>query len=265
MLSISKYSQSSINRVKIFVIPAMSGAKSRQHPKGDVGPALLILMPIFANATASTLLPNTDAISAIDAIDDAKVAYHVRAPANLNHSQQFLTRVDLVLDQLVKVHNAFWAQGQWYNMTLDSGENGLFGLFYDKPAIKVTTDPTGVYGKQKQKQRRELPFIYQSAPPAQACKNAASTSIISGGKAVDFASFAIGIMTLVLNINNNINNNNNNNNNLNLNAVDSSNIVANFNTNNANQVNVMPGAGKRRKRSLAGSAAIMVLAAIKVL
>ena len=44
------------------------------------------------------------------------------------------------------------------------------------------------------------------------------------------------VLTLVLNVNNNINNNNNNNNNLNINAVDSSNVVANFNTNNANQV-----------------------------
>ena len=44
------------------------------------------------------------------------------------------------------------------------------------------------------------------------------------------------MLTLVLNVNNNINNNNNNNNNLNINAVDSSNVVANFNTNNANQV-----------------------------
>ena len=47
------------------------------------------------------------------------------------------------------------------------------------------------------------------------------------------------MLTLVLNVNNNINNNNNNNNNLNINAVDSSNVVANFNTNNANQVNTM--------------------------
>ena len=47
------------------------------------------------------------------------------------------------------------------------------------------------------------------------------------------------MLTLVLNVNNNINNNNNNNNNLNINAVDSSNVVANFNTNNANQVNTL--------------------------
>lgn len=53
---------------------------------------------------------------------------------------------------------------------------------------------------------------------------------------MDFAAFAAGILTLVLNVNNNVNNNNNNNNNLNINAVDSSNIVANFNVNNANQV-----------------------------
>jgi hypothetical protein len=62
--------------------------------------------------------------------------------------------------------------------------------------------------------------------------------IYCAGKALDFAAFAAGILTLVLNVNNNINNNNNNNNNLNINAVDSSNIVANFNTNNANQVNI---------------------------
>ena len=70
-------------------------------------------------------------------------------------------------------------------------------------------------------------------------------------------------MTLVININNNINNNNNNNNNINFNSVDSSNIVANFNTNNANQVNIMPGAG-RKKRNTMGSTAVILLAAIKV-
>ena len=83
--------------------------------------------------------------------------------------------------------------------------------------------------------QRDLPFIYQR-DRVKSCTNAASTSIISGGKAVDFAAFAAGVLTLVLNVNNNINNNNNNNNNLNINAIDSSNVVANFNTNNANQV-----------------------------
>merc|ERR1711874_481720 len=104
------------------------------------------------------------------------------------------------------------------NMTLSTSStetsHPFFSLFYDKPgAVQVTTDPTGVYVSDKKKTKRDLPFIYQSAPPAVPCKNAASTSIISGSKAVDFASFAIGIMTLVININNNINNNNNNNNN----------------------------------------------------
>merc|ERR1712241_1468177 len=178
------------------------------------------------------------------------------------YSPQFLTSVDQVLFDL---HNAFWTEGQWYNMTLSTStetSNPFFSLFYNKPGVvQLTTDPTGVYDSKKTK--RDLPFIYQSAPPAVPCKNAASTSIISGSKAVDFASFAIGIMTLVININNNINNNNNNNNNLNLNAVDSSNIVANFNTNNANQVNIMPPGGRRRKRSVMGSAAIMIIAAIK--
>jgi len=177
-----------------------------------------------------------------------------------DYSPQFLTYVDQVIQDLVQ--NAFWTEGQWYNMTLRPDK--LFGLLYDKPKTQTdTTDPTGVYGKQKRSSSQELPFIYQSAPPPVPCNNAASTSIISGAKAVDFASFAIGIMTLVININNNINNNNNNNNNINFNSVDSSNIVANFNTNNANQVNIMPGAG-RKKRSAIGSAAVALFAAIKV-
>ena len=46
--------------------------------------------------------------------------------------------------------------------------------------------------KKKKRSSQDLPFIYQSAPPAVSCTNAASTSIISGSKAVDFASFAIG-------------------------------------------------------------------------
>ena len=66
-----------------------------------------------------------------------------------NYSPQFLTYVDQVLLDLVRVHNfAFWTEGQWYNMTLKSDSQNLFSLFYDKPgAIQVTTDPTGVYGK----------------------------------------------------------------------------------------------------------------------
>merc|ERR1712227_632877 len=135
------------------------------------------------------------------------------------------------------------------------GSHGdFFSLHYAKPQIELITDPTGVYDK---KTKRELPFIYQSAPSAVPCKNAASTSIVSGGKAVDFAAFAIGILTLV------INNNNNNNNNLNFNAVDSSNIVANFNTNNANQVNIMP-TGKKKKRSVAHSTSIALMKLIKI-
>ena len=106
----------------------------------------------------------------------------------------------------------------------------------------LETDPTGVYsplkdliGKTKPtplRVSRMLPFIYRR-PPQQSsrqkiCKlrKAASTSIISGTKAVDFAAFAAGLLTLVLNINNSINNNNNNNNNVNLNVVDSSNVVS---------------------------------------
>lgn len=182
-----------------------------------------------------------------------------------------MASVDKVLQDLVI--DAFWTQGRFYNMssTVDAANMAnMFSLFYAKPDVVVTdtTDPTGVYSKSKsvhsRQSKRDLPLIYQSAPPpAVPCQNAASTSIISGAKAVDFAAFTIGIMTLVININNNINNNNNNNNNLNLNAVDSSNIVANFNTNNANQVNIMP-SGRKKRSSIIGSSAVMMVAAIKV-
>ena len=104
------------------------------------------------------------------------------------------------------------------------------------------TDPTGVYsplkdliGKNKPsplRVSRMLPFIYRRPPQQNSrlykCRlqKAASTSIISGSKAIDFAAFAAGLLTLVLNINNSINNNNNNNNNLDLNVVESSNVVS---------------------------------------
>ena len=109
---------------------------------------------------------------------------------------------------------------------------------------KVTdeTDPTGVYSPLKDlignskptplRVSKMLPFIYRRPPQQslsqQKCRlrKAASTSIISGTKAVDFAAFAAGLLTLVLNINNSINNNNNNNNNLDLNVVESSNVVS---------------------------------------
>ena len=52
--------------------------------------------------------------------------------------------------------------------------------------------------KKKKRSTQDLPFIYQSAPPAVSCTNAASTSIISGSKAVDFASFAIGKNKLII-------------------------------------------------------------------
>ena len=78
-----------------------------------------------------------------------------------DYSPQFLTYVDQVIQDLVQ--NAFWTEGQWYNMTLRPDK--LFGLLYDKPKTQTdTTDPTGVYGKQKRSKRspsQELPFIYQ--------------------------------------------------------------------------------------------------------
>jgi hypothetical protein len=104
------------------------------------------------------------------------------------------------------------------------------------------TDPTGVYSPLKDlignskptplRVSKMLPYIYRRPPQQssrqQKCRlrKAATTSIISGTKAVDFAAFSAGLLTLVLNINNSINNNNNNNNNVNLNVVDSSNVVS---------------------------------------
>jgi hypothetical protein len=166
--------------------------------------------------------------------------------------------IENVLENIAKEYRKVWLDKMSYKVSQNATSSR------DQPWRH--TDPTGVYSPVKasghQVSKRDLPFIYQS-PPTVPCPNAASTSIISGSKAVDFASFSLGILTLVININNNINNNNNNNNNINLNAVDSSNIVANFNTNNANQVNIMPPGGRRR-RSLTGSTALAIVAALQV-
>ena len=177
-------------------------------------------------------------------------------------------RLDQVFRDIATEERQFWLLKM--SSSFKFGQNSTA-----KGEPRRHTDPTGVYSPVKAAfnphnvskssrsiRKRDLPFIYQS-PPTVPCPNAASTSIISGSKAVDFASFALGILTLVININNNINNNNNNNNNINLNAVDSSNIVANFNTNNANQVNIMPPGGRKR-RSLAGTTAVAAVALLQV-
>lgn len=160
-----------------------------------------------------------------------------------NNEHHFLASVDRVLQDLVI--DAFWTQGRFYNMSTTSKQS-MFSLFYAKPVDP--TDPTGVYNKMA---KRDLPMIYQSAPPSVPCQNAASTSIISGAKAVDFAAFTIGIMTLVININNNINNNNNNNNDINLNSItqDSNSVVSNSDNMNSIMAEILPiPVGKRRKR-----------------
>ncbi len=192
-----------------------------------------------------------------------------------SHSMLPLDGIDQVLRNIAKEHRKLWnINDNIYNdndMMMKNSDNVTTLVSDDKERVMSRdepwrhTDPTGVYRPLKdshQVSKRDLPFIYQS-PPTVPCRNAESTSIISGAKAVDFASFALGILTLVININNNINNNNNNNNNINLNAVDSSNIVANFNTNNANQVNIMPPGGRRR-RSMTGSTALAIVTALQV-
>ena len=97
---------------------------------------------------------------------------------------------------------------------------------------------------------RAMPFLFKpSRPSSSKCPPG---PIVSGVRALDFAAFATGLLTLILNINNNVNNNNNNVNNQNLNVVESSNTAASFNTNTANQINIMPGAGRRLKRQRQG-------------
>ena len=101
-----------------------------------------------------------------------------------------------------------------------------------------------------------LPLLFRRrGHPSSPCASSSSSSpsgVISGGKAVDYASFAAAVVTLILNINNNVNNRNNNNNNFNLNAVSSSNVASNSNTNIANQVNIQPPGGRKRRSALAG-------------
>ena len=106
---------------------------------------------------------------------------------------------------------------------------------------------------------RTLPCASSSSP------SSSSSGIISGGKAIDYASFAAAVVTLIININNNVNNRNNNNNNFNLNAVSSSNVASNSNTNIANQVNIQPPGGRKRRNAFArrrGRRAIVEYAAL---
>ena len=100
-------------------------------------------------------------------------------------------------------------------------------------AMKFEEVDIGINSRTK----RDMPTMYMGKKKKlRQCVN--MNGILGGSNAFNYVSFVIGILTLVVNVNNNINNNNNNNNNLNINAVDSSNVVANFNTNNANQVKV---------------------------
>jgi len=100
-----------------------------------------------AEDPAATVLVHHGAAATVGAGAEAEDTSQALAS---KYSPQFLTYVDQVIDDLVRVHNAFWTEGQWYNMTLKS-ENPIFGLFYDRPgAVQVITDPTdptGIYGK----------------------------------------------------------------------------------------------------------------------
>ena len=157
-----------------------------------------------------------------------------------------LDSLDRTLEQ---AEQDFFVAASFANTIMTTAENIYKGPVSDNETVKPRrkADPTGVYkvaethnnsdNNRRSVSKRELPFLMQSEIEIPCPSSSSSASLISGSKAVDYASFAAAIITLVLNINNNINNRNNNNNNFNLNAVDSSNIAANFNTNNANQVN----------------------------
>ncbi len=155
------------------------------------------------------------------------------------------------------------------------------------PTPRRVADPTGVYGPQDadsaeavrhktsennvSKRSALPPLLMRSASAAGASKKAhcppsstSTTGVLSGSKAIDFASFAAAVLTLVININNNVNNRNNNNNNFNLNAVSSSNIATNSNTNIANQVNIMPTGRQISPEGTVGYAALAALRALQV-
>ena len=212
---------------------------------------------------------------------------------------QFLTSVDRVLiefEKRTKQKEGRQKNNNSHSRNKNSDDNKMkmynhMMLEQQLPGVKQVADPTGVYGPLKDsletmpeenaerqyhdssssrseshhhyvsKRDLLLPFLMQNVGGRDRlpCPPRPGTSILAGSKAVDFAAFAAGVIALVININNSVNNNNNNNNNLNLNAADSSNIVANFNTNNANQVNIMP-----TGRGLAGYAAVAALSALQV-
>ncbi|CAL4099744.1 unnamed protein product, partial [Meganyctiphanes norvegica] len=100
--------------------------------------------------------------------------------------------------------------------------------------------------------KREAPGVLFRRPGApRPCSEQAgnsASSVFSGANAFTYISFIANSIAMVLNINNNINNNNNNNNvNSNTN-IDNSNTNFAINSNNANQINIMPPGGKRKKR-----------------
>merc|ERR1711953_383818 len=136
------------------------------------------------------------------------------------------------LDRLLVADLAFWVDSEVFNISKPAK---IVSLYYERvviPSIQNISNSineknperllTSYKGKmnhlqsEKREQKcnntgdyeshhhvkRDLPFIYQR-DKIQTCTAASSTSIISGGKAVDFAAFAAGVLTLVLNVNNN--------------------------------------------------------------
>ena len=255
-------------------ITVADSAPNTDNPKSDrvsaallvfpAAAAMLLLQSAAAVSTASSSAAaaiGLDYFSAGDSVSSSVFDY----PPSLLHS------VDRVLEELAKQHLDDLSLS--VNM-IDSVAQLKPFSFSEMPSPRRVADPTGVYGQQdaaegdvhvgsrkhsysnvsswnpqtdathsrsspsKRSASSAPPLLlrHQANPcPAEAPSNTSPSSIISGAKAVDYASFAAAVVTLIININNNVNNRNNNNNNFNLNAVSSSNVQSNSNTNIANQ------------------------------
>jgi hypothetical protein len=260
--------------------------KSWSAPAADVqdGPAsehqlragLFSLMLLLQVAAAAATTTGFDYFSTSNAVSASVVHF----------TPTFLHSVDEILEDLANQHFDNF-QDHIMTTTMQSSTSLRSFSFPDSstmPSPKRVADPTGVYGQQdaeaeyitadtkptesRVSKRSTLPFVMRRTggekdKPCPPSTGSSSSTLISGAKAVDYASFAAGVITLVININNNVNNRNNNNNNFNLNAISSSNIASNSNTNIANQVNIMPTG--RQLYGLVGYSAVAAMKAIQVL
>ncbi|XP_076068279.1 uncharacterized protein LOC143040760 [Oratosquilla oratoria] len=129
---------------------------------------------------------------------------------------------------------------------LEEPSEGASPLRRQPPAASTDTDRLG---RRRRHRRSTSPkIIYRRKNKPRVCAGGGSSALFGGNNAFNYISFLANSISLVLNINNNVNNNNNNNNVNSNNNVDNNNANLNINQNNANQINIMPPGGKRKKR-----------------